>query len=342
MTLFCIFAEIFSLHNTMDIQKHLFETVKKKIAKRDSLTSVIEDLLGVSSDSAYRRISGKTEITFSELQKICGKFNISMDEILNYKSNQGALFQYGPLVLSDQESSINQLERILKILDGLKSASEKEILYLAMDVPYYHFAKFPDLAFFRQYVWYDSMNRSQISYNEFCRQLDKEKMISIFEKFHNTMMFIPVKEVWTDQTIDPILRLLEHYYETGAFESKDTVLSLLDQLNSVFDMLKQYAEDGHKGGERKTPYFQYLSYVDLESGIMLLRKDDQLLCSIRLNTINSISTDNDAICTRLQKWMDNIIYKSVQISSISVMERTRFYRTSKNKIDALREKIKSN
>ena len=320
----------------------MFETVKKKIEKRDGLPFVIGELLGISSDSAYRRISGKKELTISELQKICGAFNISMDEILNYKSEQGALFHYGPLVISDQDSFIHQMEKILKMLKNVKSASEKEMFFSALDIPYYHFAKFPELAFFRQYVWTDSMNRKPLSFNEFCRQLDKEKMIPIFEQYHLTLALIPTKEIWTEQTVDPILRLMEHYYATGAFENKSTVFSLLNQLSSVFDVLKRYADDGHKGGQAKTPYCQYLSHVDLESAIMLLRKNDHYYCNIRLNTVNSITTDNEEICSRMRKWMEDAIVKSVQISSISVKERATFYRTANNKIENLRKKIATN
>ena len=55
-------------------QKRLFEIVKSKISVQLRLVDVIEDLLGVGSDSAYRRIRGETELTFSEIQKICAQF----------------------------------------------------------------------------------------------------------------------------------------------------------------------------------------------------------------------------------------------------------------------------
>ncbi|MDR2039182.1 MAG: helix-turn-helix domain-containing protein [Bacteroidales bacterium] len=90
----------------MKEQKRLFEIVKSKISGQYRLADIIEDLLGVSSDSAYRRIRGEKELSFSELKKICEKFNLSMDEILNYNSNQGALFHYIPVNLENQESYI--------------------------------------------------------------------------------------------------------------------------------------------------------------------------------------------------------------------------------------------
>jgi len=324
----------------MEGQKHLFEIVKSKISNQLRLADEIEGLLGVSSDSAYRRIRGEKELSFSELQKICRKYNLSMDEILNYKSNHGALFHFGPVVLSDQESYVNNLKRLLDILTTLKSASEKEIFFSALDIPFYHYAKFPDLSIFKQYVWNDTMSRNMISYNEFYKKLDKDRIVSISEQFHNTLMFIPTKEIWTNQTIDTMLRLLEHYYEIGAFENKNMVMSLLDQLTGLLDMVKQYADDGYMGGERKTPFFQYLSFIDLESAFILARRDNQLICSIKLNTVNSISTDNEFVCNGLKKWVDDLISKSVQISGISIKERVRFYDSSRNKIDVLRNKIK--
>ena len=137
----------------MDVQKRLFETVSKKIAKHESLTQVIEELLGISADSAYRRTSGKTELRISELQKICWKFNISMDELINCKSEQGALFHYGPLVLSDQESFISKIESMLEVFKEVKSASENEIFFSALD---------KDRLFSR---WSRSLNTTVTSFN---------------------------------------------------------------------------------------------------------------------------------------------------------------------------------
>ena len=323
----------------MEAQKRLFEVIKSKIPDQYRLADVIEELLNVGTDAAYRRIRGETELSFSQLVKICEKFNLSMDEFLNYKSSQGALFSYGPVTLSDQNSFISNLNTLLERFTILKSSAEKEFCFSALDIPFYHFAKFPELVFFKQYVWNDTMSRKSVPYNEFYRDLEKDKIVSIFEKIHNTDMMIPSKEVWTNQTVDTILRLIEHYYEIGAFESKKTVALLLEQLSGLLDMIKQFADDGYKGGERKTPFNLYLCPVDLESTFMLIRSEKRMFCTVRLSTVNTISTDNEFICMRIQKWFDDLVSKSTQISSISVKERFRFFQASKNKIEELLEKI---
>jgi len=98
----------------MEAQKRLFEIIKSKInVDKYRLSDFIEELLNVSTDSAYRRIRGETELSFSELQKICGNYNLSMDNILNYKSNHSVLFHYTAVDFSNQVSYINYYNIIL-------------------------------------------------------------------------------------------------------------------------------------------------------------------------------------------------------------------------------------
>jgi len=329
----------------MKEQIHLFEVIKRKISDRQRLADVIEELLGVSSDSAYRRIRGETELTISELKIICDKFNLSMDEILNFKSNRGALFYYDPVNLMNNDVYINRAKRMWSVFHNLKSASDKEIVYTARSIPLYHLALFSDFAFLNLYTWndvLDSANKS-ISYENFCSKLDKKNIIPMFQQLHNAQTSIPTKEIWTGQTINVTLRLLEYFYATGAFEKKETVLNLLDQLYLLMDTIHQYAEDGHMRGEQKTPFAMYNCSVDLYHNCMMARKGDQLSMTLRLHMANFLETDNEVLCNVMFKWQRGLISKSTQISGeASAKHRFHFFKFSKNKIDKLVEKIKKN
>ena len=241
----------------MEEQKRLFEVIKSRISDRHKLSDIIEDLLGVSMDSAYRRIRGETELSFSELRTICARFNLSMDDVLNYKSRQTALFHYTPINLSEQEGYIDYMKRLSERLKLLSSAPEKELFFTAQDIPIFHFLKYPELAFFKLYAWNDTVKRKPIPYGKFCDLLDKKRVLPIYEQMHQAYMSIPSKEIWTGQTIDTVLRLLEYYHETGAFETKDMVLLLLGQLNGLLDTVKKYADDGYKGG-KEIPFSLYI------------------------------------------------------------------------------------
>ena len=323
----------------MEEQKLLFEIIKSKTSEQFRLADIIEELLEISTDSAYRRIRGEKELSFSELKKICNKFNISIDELFNHQSNQGASFHYSPVNLSNQKSYIDYMKRLLNVLNNLKSVFEKEIYFTAQDIPFYHFLKYPELTFFKLFAWNDTLSRKPISFCEFCNNLDKKQILPIYEQIYNSYLLIQSKEIWTAQSIDSTLRLIEYYFDTGAFESKETVLHLLNQLNDLLCTVKGFADDDFKGGERKTPFSLYVCSVDLENNFMLTKRGDNLSCNIKLYTINSIATDNSYLCDETMKWIEDLISKSILVSGTSVKERFRFFQSSKNKIDVLINKI---
>jgi len=326
----------------MDAQKHLFEIVSSRISDRQRLSDVIEDLLGVHSNSAYRRIRGDTELTFSEIQKICNKFNLSIDELLNHRSTSGAVFHYNPLKLSDQDSYISQMQRMLNILNVLKSSSDKEIVYEARSIPFYYLVMQPGLAFLNLYIWNNTLQRLNISYEVFCGKLDKENMLSMYQKIHHAFIAIPSKEIWTVHTIGVTLRLIEYCFETGAFDKKDTVLLLLKQLSGLMDTVRQYADSGLKGGELKTPFAMYNCSIDLENNSMMAKKESRYSLFIRLHTVNFIETDNEELCNATLQWNNDLISKSAPVSGeSSSKQRLRFFEQTKKKIEELVHKIKT-
>ena len=323
----------------MEEQIHLFEIIKANIPEHYRLADIIEELLEVSSNAAYRRIRGEKPLTFPEVVKISRHFNLSVDQVINQSSSeQGALFRYSIMDMNDQPSYRQYVKGLLDALVKLKSAPEKELLFTALDIPFYHLLKYPELTFFKLYSWDDTVNRTRITFDEFMEKLDREPLVKMYEQITNAYAAIPAKEVWTNQTIDTVIRLLDYYFETGAFAQKKTALFLLEQLSQLMDSIRQDAENGYKG-EKRTPYEMYLSSVDLANNFMLARIGDRLSCNIKLYTVNNIATDNQSLCAETEKWIRDLISKATLISGTSGKERFRFFQTSKNKIGELVNRI---
>ncbi|GHU62216.1 hypothetical protein FACS1894123_02790 [Bacteroidia bacterium] len=243
--------------------------------------------------------------------------------------------------IADQDSYIHYIERLAKSLTVLQNIEDRELFFTAQDIPFYHFLDCTDLLFFKLYVWNDVQNKEHFPFKDFCDRLDKTRILPIYKQMSQAYLSIPSKEIWTNQTVDTILRLLDFYVEMGAFDSKETVLLLLNQLSRLLDTIHTYAENGCKGQTEKTPFDLYLCSVDLENNFMLTRRGDRLACTIKLYTVNSIVTDNIELCRESEKWINDLILKSTLISGTSVKERFRFFQTSKNKIESLIDKIET-
>ncbi|MDR1379957.1 MAG: hypothetical protein LBJ47_00585 [Tannerella sp.] len=323
----------------MEVQKYLFEVIKSRISEQYRLVDVIENLLDVSVDSAYRRIRGEKELSFSEVQKICRHFHLSLDEIMNFNPASGVSFQYMPVDLAEQSSYMQYILRLSETLSGLAATKDGELFVTAQDIPFYHFLPHTELLFFKLYVWHDIINRERISFCEFCDRLDRDAIVSVYDKMFRDYMKIPSREIWTNQTPDTILRLLDFYAETGAFDNPETFALLLKQLTALLDTVNTYANSGYKDDKRQTPFLLYLCSVDLENNYMLARRGEHYACTIKLYTVNSVSTDNATLCGETAKWINHLILKSTLISGTASKECFRFFQTSKNKIEELIHKM---
>ena len=324
----------------MEEQKYLFEILKSRIPNQLRLVDVVEESLGISADAAYKRIRGQKELSFSELSALSKKFSLPLEEIFNYKSEQTAMFHYAPVCFSNFDGYISYMEQMAAGLKALKSAPEKEICFAAQDIPLFYFLKHTELALFKLYAWNDAATRERLSYRDFCNNFDMDKITPIFEQIHSSYMAIPSKEIWTRQTVDTILRLLEYYCELEVFDSKKTVLLILNQLNDLVDTVEKYAEVGYKA-TKLAPYSLYVCSVDLENNFMLSRIGNEQSCRIKLYTINSMTTFNKGFCNETAKWINDLISKSILISGVSTRERYLFFQSSKNKIDALINRIEA-
>jgi hypothetical protein len=324
----------------MEAQKRLFDIIRSQIPDQYRIADVIEELLGISTDSAYRRIRGEKDLSFSELEKLCRHFRLSIDEVLGASAGQGAFFQHTSVNMADLSSYIRYIERLSDTLSTLRHTKDCEMFFTAQDIPFYHFLKYTELLFFKLYVWYDVVNQAGISFQAFCDQLDQENILPVYEQMHQSYIQIPGSEIWTNQTVDTILRLLDFYMETGAFDSKETVLRLLNSLSELLDTVNTCAVNGHKGDKKQTPFSLYACSVDLENNFMLTRHGDRRICTIKLYTVNSIVTDNEAVCRETEKWINDLMLKSMLISGrTSGRERFRFFQNAKNKVLELTDKV---
>jgi len=141
---------------TDNTQKIFFETLKSEINPNIRLADAVSEILGVGSDSAYRRLRGEKELTLSELVKLCSHFNMSLDSILNHHSDY-VLFKYSRQDLSDMNNYEKYMDELATMYEGLIKSPSKEILTTAQDIPIFHFMPFLELTFFKVYAWNQSV-----------------------------------------------------------------------------------------------------------------------------------------------------------------------------------------
>jgi hypothetical protein len=324
----------------MKIQERLFELIKGKIPSSQRLADVVGEVLNVGSDSAYRRIRGQKKLDVDELAVLCKYFDISLDAMINYCADNVS-FKYTPLDLGDFNNFYSYKNGLARTFESIADANDNDILIMALDVSVFHITPFKELSFFKDYTWFQSVAVGKISYEQFVKGLDVEQVLGYFDRITAAYLQIPTTEIWTYDTLNPILNLLEYYTAIDCFENKyETVPILLRQLLQVVEKVEENAERGWKEHNGKTvPCLMYLSPLNIMNDVMIARRNGVKTGIIKLHTINGLFTDNDFFCSEMEQWITDFRSKSLSLTDASARERYRFFRHLKDRINEVAERL---
>ena len=114
----------------------LFDYIKLKIPENVSFIDAIADVLDISYDAAYRRITGKTTLGLNDVLKLMEAFSFSVDEVFTDKKD------FIRVTKAEGVNSVDKLGDYFNIaISELKTISKfqkSEIYYSAKDLPVYY------------------------------------------------------------------------------------------------------------------------------------------------------------------------------------------------------------
>ncbi|HAH25459.1 MAG TPA: hypothetical protein DCL77_17155 [Prolixibacteraceae bacterium] len=326
---------------TVDLQRLLFEQLKSHAISNISLVDALADLLNISNDAVYRRLRGEKRLDVDELSQICTHFNVSLDALVGAKQ-QMLHFGYVPLDLNNAVVYKQYMKQLLQSFTALAKANEREVFFTAIDIPMFHFLPYTELTLFKVFSWANSTGAFKGNFSEFCSIMIDDELISIYEQLTAVYKIIPSVEIWTERTIDTILRLMDYYFESGYFSSTDEVLLLCTQLLEMINGINQWSTRGFKDELRGTVHYQlYLSGIELENNFVVMKREQIPTCIIKLYTINSMVTTDKDFCNESTKWINNAMHKSTLISGASQKESFKFFNLLTQKVRYLIKRIES-
>ena len=325
------------------MQEILFQSIRNRLAPNISFVHDLSELLGISYDSAYRRIRGEKELSLEELKTICLHYKISIDALFNFAHNH---IIFDSLAIGEEGFSIeNWLQSLLEAIKKIYQGKQKEIIYAAKDIPVFYYFEFPEIAAFKIYFWHKALiPKSGYENRKLCLDAPEE----LYETGRQLLSYylkIPTIEIWSEETISSILRQIEYCFISGFFPHIDDVYRLCDVLESWLDHVQSQAEHGFQYMRGATPegvennYRLYHNEVLVSDNTILVNLDGQKISYNTYNVINQLITTNSVFCDQIEKSFRNLMQKSTMISGTSAKERHRFFNTLHEKVNALRNKI---
>jgi len=306
-----------------EVQKNLFERVRASMANPGALPDELVGLLGISKDSAYRRLKGEKQLSIDELQLVARAYGFSLDDLMDLWSDC-TVFQ-GDYVNSENFKMESYLQSMLYNLQRLDQFDKKELSYLSKDLPVFYYLMFPEVAAFKFFVWtktqmqFEEMRERKFSFDILTRDL-KELAFKVAEAYTR----IPSTEILNADNILNDLRQLEYYKETGLFANPSDPELIYCRLHEMVDHMEGQASSGKKsvpGGGRGSSYKLFVNDYYVGDNTLLAVAGDLRLVYLNHAAINFVFTSSPGFVDYNEEFMQNIIRRSSLISEVG--ERTR-------------------
>lgn len=325
-----------------NIQQKFFQELKVKLPCNLSLANVVADELCISTDSAYRRIRGESDLSLKEFDILSSKYKVSADSILS-KSQSRINFTYRSITLDLTDISLYFKSLINEII-SLKRHGLKEIIYTAMDLPTFYYFMCPKLAKFKIFVWKKQVSEFKTTNDaRFESNHRKEEGLEKIYKMLPVYLSIPTIEIWTEETLNITLKQISNYYEAGMFKTKRDVIDILDELKKVVNLVQDQAELGHKfypgnyysEQDRRNNFKFYYQNIPLQESVTLLKLEKFNMVQLSHDAHNILTTDDEDFFQDRYIYIQKLIKKSTCLSVMNKKGREHFFHLLLHKIDGI-------
>lgn len=324
--------------DTNQTQQLLFNHVRSKLPPHLSFVDEVAELLNISNDSAYRRIRGEKPLGLDEVQILCNKYQVSLDQLLHIKSNT-VIFSYDKI--DHLSFGFNDFLRfVVRSLEQFNSLPNAKMYFFSKDLPIFHFMPFPELRAFKFFFW----KRTLMGYPELARQQfngenNEPETVELAKRIDELYAQTYSIDIWNAESITVTISQIELYRQSNVFSDKEVLRKVYLQLEELVDHLELMLETGRKilynqrQKQSDAIYEAYINEALIGDNTIYVQSDNRQITFINHNGLNFMPTQDTDFCAYTYKHLQNIIRKSTHISVVGEKERSIFF-------NALREKIR--
>jgi hypothetical protein len=330
------------MNTNREIQAIFFNLIRQRMPSHISLVHEVSELLGISYDSAYRRLRGDKDLSIEEMKILSRKYSISVDSVFG-NTNADILFR--PFVLKGPDGFKEWLQLRIKEVQKMNEARDKAVIIVARDLPVYFFFNIPELASFKIYFWRKMLlhlpdfhdKKFNISEGQDDLMVAGYKLLSMYNR-------IPTIEIWCQETFIRIMQQIEFCRVSGFFLHKQDAVTLFEKLETLIKHIQYQVEQGCKFHlDSKVPeddeenFKVVFNEVLLIDNTVLIEKDGIKTIFMTHNSLDVLLTTNQVFCNQVEHALKNIMKTGNHISGTSGLECQRVFTTIYEKLEEFKK-----
>ncbi|MEO6706829.1 MAG: hypothetical protein ABIN04_13390 [Ginsengibacter sp.] len=319
-----------------NIQTQLFRDLQQKLSQDTLPANEIASLLKISRSEAYNKISGKSQLTLSQLYQVCLKFNLHF-EIGQKKEVNSCRVGYTPF----HSGNISVSDYIILLNQFLENLSTQQVTKLSCatdDIPFFHLFKYPELAAFKLHFWDSRISKAGVNKPEkiFDFKNVNKKEIRNALKIHKTYLTIPSLEIWTKSYLLITPDQIKYAFESKLIKDAKLGEVICDQLLATLADIETYAIDRSKNKKTGVPFEWYQCDV-VGSVTFLADTPEKQYSFLRFNTFNNFQTEDAQLCKEVEMWLLSLLNNSTGFSGHGSRQRNLYLHHARKTIERLKE-----
>jgi hypothetical protein len=330
----------------LPFQEKMIKIIRQQVPEDLSLSVEVGKILGVSADSAYRRLRCETAFTIDEMAKVCLHFLIPLETLSDF-TGQIVSFKYKSVggTLEDFKAFLKHFQNQINTISKFE---KREVMYAAEDIPLFHIYALPVLSKFKFYYWRKAiLNHEELADVKFNRHVEENDELNELAKAASiAYASVPSTEIWTEETIASTIQQIKFFWDAALFETQEDAEVVIKELEDLVRNLQRQCDLGLKflpGGElTKTPFTCYASDLMIGNNCVLVKTGEIRTTFLGYNTFNFMNTNNPDFNKQHEVWMNNLISKSTQISRTSEKIRNLFFKALLKKVADLKKYVEEN
>jgi len=318
-----------------NIQATFLEQIRSRVPENISFVDKLAELLNVSRDSAYRRIRGETVLSLDEVKKLCDRFGVSLDSLLSPTSNSSLFYHRALSTTYTLDQWLNGVVSNMEVVNGY---SQRELIFAARDMPFFHYVRLPELSAFKFFFWLKTVIKDPAYVNQsFHLDVLPKEILNAGTRLWKLYSTVPSTEIWSDEAVNETIKQIEFYHECRFFANKELAGLLCDRLINLINLIKKESADGLKtGGEAIRLYENEILIAD---NTVFARMDKMRIVYINYNSLNLLTTHQETFCDRTEKYLNNLTKTSTLISASAEKERNKFFNKMRLRIEACKARL---
>lgn len=318
------------------MKKNIREQIIRKIVESVPFgvkpSDYIAEVLDISKESAYRRLSGKMSFYVEELVILSGSLGFSVDELIARTNDESKVLIS---VETHEDPSIFFLERIKRFglfLDKRLSDNSSEMI-IALNYLQVEFClNYESLFRLMYYLWihWKVKNSNGLKYSEVKispELLDLCKNLNCgVQELTNTTYIIDPNVFLTP------LNLVLYYNKLGLINNEEKK-EIKEDFHNMMDTIEKRLRAVDSLMETKNYYYRSNFNIDVNSAYYI--RNGEASSSFLLYFFNQVVVNSPKICKAHKEWLQSLMKYSILISGSNEIDQAEYLKKQREYIDRL-------